>query len=80
MIPVTPQGPANPVSEQFPLILNTGRIRDQWHTMTRTGKSAKLSTHISEAYIQIHPQDANKYNIDHENIVNVCSNWGRGYC
>ncbi|RDH83891.1 MAG: nitrate reductase [endosymbiont of Galathealinum brachiosum] len=76
MIPVIPQGPANPVTEQYPLILNSGRIRDQWHTMTRTGKSPKLSTHISEAYIQIHPEDAGKYNIVAENLVNVSSRWG----
>ena len=76
MIPISPQGPANPITEQFPLILNTGRIRDQWHTMTRTGKSPKLSTHIPEAYIQIHTEDANKHNVLPESLVNVCSEWG----
>jgi len=76
MIPVIPRGPANPVSKQYPLILNSGRIRDQWHTMTRTGKSPKLSTHISEAFIQIHPEDAKIYNIAKENLVNVSSQWG----
>ncbi len=76
MIPVTPRGPANPVTELHPLILNTGRIRDQWHTMTRTGKSSKLSMHISEAYIQIHPDDAKNYNIVMENLVHVSSEWG----
>ncbi len=76
MIPITPQGPANALSEQYPLILNTGRIRDQWHTMTRTGKSPKLSTHLSEAFIQIHPHDAQRYNIFKDSLVQVNSAWG----
>ena len=76
MIAITPQGPANPISDKYPLILNSGRIRDQWHTMTRTGKSPKLSTHISEAFVQLHPEDAKKYKIITDNLVNVSSQWG----
>jgi len=76
MLPIVPEEPANPVSEKYPLILNTGRIRDQWHTMTRTGKSPKLSTHLSEAFVQIHSNDANRYNISSDNLVNVKSAWG----
>ena len=49
---------ANPTDERYPLVLNTGRIRDQWHTMTRTGKSARLSGHIIEPYAELHPRDA----------------------
>ncbi|WP_336516397.1 molybdopterin-dependent oxidoreductase [Pollutibacter soli] len=45
-------------SPDFPLILTTGRIRDQWHTMTRSGKVNKLKQHISESYLEIHPEDA----------------------
>ena len=41
-----------------PLRLNTGRIRDQWHTMTRTGMSPRLGQHIAEPYVEIHPTDA----------------------
>ena len=76
MIPINPKGPANPVSKKYPLILNTGRIRDQWHTMTRTGKSPKLSTHLSEAFIQIHSDDAKRFNIFKDNLVNITSAWG----
>ncbi len=76
MISVVPDGPANSLSENYPLILNTGRIRDQWHTMTRTGKSPKLSTHLSEAFIQIHTADAKRYKISKDNLVNVSSAWG----
>ena len=45
-------------SEARPLRLNTGRIRDQWHTMTRTGMSPRLGQHLPEPYVEIHPADA----------------------
>lgn len=44
--------------EKWPLTLNTGRYRDQWHTMTRTGLSARLSQHRREPSVEIHPADA----------------------
>jgi assimilatory nitrate reductase catalytic subunit len=43
---------------KWPLTLNTGRYRDQWHTMTRTGLSARLSQHRREPLAEIHPADA----------------------
>lgn len=46
------------VDEDYPLLLNTGRIRDQWHTMTRTGIAPKLSAHLGEPFVEIHPEDA----------------------
>jgi assimilatory nitrate reductase catalytic subunit len=46
------------VSEHFPLRLNTGRVRDQWHTMTRSGQSPRLATHSSEPFVEVHPMDA----------------------
>jgi len=76
MIAVTPRSGANAVSEEFPFILNTGRVRDHWHTMTRTGKSPKLSTHIAESYVQINTEDAQANNITEDNLVIVCSTWG----
>ena len=42
----------------FPLVLNSGRSRDQWHTMTRTGKAPRLMRHATEPYVEINPQDA----------------------
>ena len=44
------------MSEQFPFILNTGRVRDQWHTMTRTGRLPRLMAHQREPYVDIIPQ------------------------
>jgi len=53
---------ANPtmrdVDPAFPFRLNTGRYRDQWHTMTRTGLSPKLSQHRREPLVEVHPDDA----------------------
>lgn len=50
--------PRAAVSADWPLLLNTGRIRDQWHTMTRTGLSPRLSAHSPEPCITVHPADA----------------------
>ncbi len=44
--------------DEYPLILTTGRIRDQWHTMTKTGKVGKLRQHIPQSTLQLHPEDA----------------------
>ncbi|MEG0828058.1 MAG: molybdopterin dinucleotide binding domain-containing protein, partial [Acinetobacter sp.] len=68
--------PINLPNAEYPLILNTGRIRDQWHTMTRTGLSANLSTHKAEPYCEIHPNDALKYGIKEGELVEVKSAWG----
>lgn len=42
-------------SVEFPLIMNTGRIRDQWHTMSRTGLAAGLGEHTPEPFVAMHP-------------------------
>ncbi|MES1202210.1 MAG: molybdopterin-dependent oxidoreductase [Pseudomonadota bacterium] len=55
---VKPDLPAHTPSERFPLSLNTGRVRDQWHTMTRTGLSSRLMRHAPEPLVDIHPLDA----------------------
>ncbi|QIO05653.1 nitrate reductase [Acinetobacter shaoyimingii] len=68
--------PVYSIDNEFPLILNTGRIRDQWHTMSRTGLSATLATHRAEPYCEIHPQDALKYGIQDASLVEVRSKWG----
>jgi assimilatory nitrate reductase catalytic subunit len=57
MLAAPPRGPARPADGAHPFVLNTGRIRDQWHTMTRTGKAAKLLAHIDEPFLAMHPDD-----------------------
>ncbi|KFB10869.1 nitrate reductase [Nitratireductor basaltis] len=56
--------------------LNTGRVRDHWHTMTRTGKSARLSAHIAEAFAEINPRDARQLGIDDASLVRVANDRG----
>jgi len=63
--------------EKYPLTLNTGRIRDHWHTMTRTGKSARLSGHIAEPFAEIHPQDATELGIHGAGLVELESLHGK---
>jgi ferredoxin-nitrate reductase len=57
------------VSEQFPLVLTTGRLRDQWHTMTKTGRVQKLNAHIDTPFLEIHPHDARHRDIHHDDMV-----------
>jgi assimilatory nitrate reductase catalytic subunit len=58
MVPLEAKGPAEPAGGGFPFALNTGRVRDQWHTMTRTGLAADLCRHAPEPFVEIHPDDA----------------------
>ena len=69
--------PVNIPTEQYPLILNTGRVRDQWHTMTRTARSAKLNSHIPEPMLEIHPDDAQTWQVEEGALAQVTSEWGR---
>ena len=75
-IPTTPVAPAHAVDQEYPLVLNTGRVRDQWHTMTRTGKAARLSAHQPEPYIDLHARDAARASIADGSLVRVASRWG----
>ncbi len=50
--------PAQRTSRRYPFTLNTGRVRDHWHTMTRTGKATRLARHIAEPFLSVHPDDA----------------------
>lgn len=70
------QGPVEPLSEQYPLILNTGRVRDQWHTMTRTGLSARLAHHRAEPFVEVHPSDAQRFDVIDGGLARLTSTWG----
>lgn len=75
-VPTAPRAPRNAPDEDYPLILNTGRVRDQWHTMTRTGKAARLSDHLPESFIDIHPNDALLYSVREGELARISSAWG----
>jgi assimilatory nitrate reductase catalytic subunit len=76
---VAPEVPAlrSETSAARPLRLNTGRIRDQWHTMTRTGLSPRLGAHLPEPYVEIHPDDALKYGIVHDGFARLTTDHGQ---
>lgn len=75
-LPIKPRMPQHAVEEDFPLVLNTGRVRDHWHTMTRTGLSAKLASHISEPFVDLHPGDALLCGVRENELARISSKWG----
>ena len=77
LVAVSARPAAHPVDTEFPLVLNTGRVRDHWHTMTRTGKSARLSAHRSQPDVEIHPDDADAMQLRTGMLVRVISQWGQ---
>ena len=60
-----------------PLRLNTGRIRDQWHTMTRTGISPRLGQHLPEPFVEIHPGDAARAGVADGDFARVTTDYGQ---
>ncbi len=76
MIAVSPGKAAQTVDGAFPLSLNTGRVRDQWHTMTRTGLAPELSRRDPEPFIEIHPSDAEVRGIGHGTLARVTNGQG----
>lgn len=75
-IAIEPRPPANLPDINYPLILNTGRLRDQWHTMTRTAIAAKLNQHKPEPFVEVHPVDAQSYALLPNTLAIIESQWG----
>ena len=75
---IAPEPPAlrEDTSDAFSLRLNTGRVRDQWHSMTRSGQSLKLAAHTPEPSVEIHPLDAKTYGLSHDGFAEVRSRHG----
>ncbi|SHG66851.1 nitrate reductase [Massilia sp. CF038] len=76
LVPTPPRAPAHATDAEFPLVLNTGRVRDQWHTMSRTGRAPRLAEHTAEAFIDMHPQDALLCGVREGELARVASAWG----
>ena len=68
--------PAPEAAADRTVTLNTGRIRDQWHTMTRTGRVARLGAHLAEPFAEIAPEDARALGIDHADVVELATATG----
>ncbi len=75
-IPTSIENTSVQPNAEFPFILTTGRIRDQWHTMTKTGKVSRLMTHIPSPLLEINPIDAFKSKIENGDIVVVTNKNG----
>lgn len=69
--------PLNAPGKSYPLLLNTGRVRDHWHTMTRTGLSARLNQHTDEPFLAIHPTDAESYQLRDQALCQISSEFGK---
>ena len=71
------KGLAEPPDEAYPFVLTTGRLYGHWHTQTRTGRIAKIQKMHPDPFIEIHPQDAAKLNIEDNTVVEVRSRRGK---
>ena len=75
-IAVAHQAPLSLCTKDYPFILNSGRIRDQWHTMTRTGLSSRLSAHKPEPFVNINELDAKTAKLAEGDLVQLSSVYG----
>lgn len=75
MVAVRPREPQQALSTSRPLRLNTGRVRDQWHTMTRTARAPRLMNHRAEPFIEVHPEDAQSFGVADQQLARLT---GRG--
>ncbi|MBA1148352.1 molybdopterin-dependent oxidoreductase [Ectothiorhodospiraceae bacterium WFHF3C12] len=76
LVAATPRRPAHERDEHYPLALNTGRVRDHWHTMTRTGLSPTLSAHIDEPIVAVHPRDCRRHGLTDGAMARLSTRWG----
>ncbi len=70
------RAPAEPIDAAYPFVLTTGRLKDQWHTRTRTGKVPKLNKTNPRPFLEIANGDAQKLGIRQGQRVRVLSRWG----
>ncbi|MCC2675895.1 MAG: nitrate reductase, partial [Ramlibacter sp.] len=73
---VTYQPVAEPRESRYPFSLTTGRLRDQWHGMSRTGTLGRLFGHVPEPVVQMHPQDIARRSLKDGDLVHVTSKRG----
>jgi assimilatory nitrate reductase catalytic subunit len=75
--------PYQPVAEEiqsrYPIRLITGRLRDQWHGMSRTGRVSQLWGHAPIPYIALHPKALKRYLLTEGDVVHVESRRGELY-
>ncbi|MFE8963720.1 molybdopterin-dependent oxidoreductase [Streptomyces iakyrus] len=73
-----PQLPAAEMpDDDYPFVLNTGRVQHQWHTLTKTGKVPKLTKLNPGPFVELHPADATALGVADGDLVEVASRRGR---
>lgn len=77
LVPVTFRPPAEEPDRLHPFSLTTGRQRDQWHTLTRTGRVAALRRDSQEATVEVHPDDAREAGVEDGGLAMVSSPRGQ---
>jgi len=76
-VAVRPVEAAEPTDAAFPLTLTTGRVRDHWHTLTRTGQAPALRSRTPEPIVEINVADAQRLSIQDGDFVEVTSRRGK---
>jgi assimilatory nitrate reductase catalytic subunit len=76
LAPVRSAGPAEATDGAFPFALNTGRVRDHWHTMTRTGLAPELCSQAPEPFVEVHPEDARALDIREGELTRIMTRHG----
>ncbi|GHD62469.1 nitrate reductase [Thalassobaculum fulvum] len=74
LIPIAAPQPV-PMPERM-FVLNTGRVRDHWHTLTRTGLSPRLTAHLAEPFAEIHPDDAHRLGASEAGLLRIKNSRG----
>ncbi|CAM2142006.1 Nitrate reductase [Pararobbsia alpina] len=75
-VATVPRSPVNAPDDTYPLTLNTGRVRDQWHTMSRTGKAPTLANHVPEPFVDIDAADASRCGVREGELARLSTRWG----
>jgi assimilatory nitrate reductase catalytic subunit len=76
-IPVEHAEPLEPPDAAFPLVLTTGRVRDHWHTLTRTAHAPALLARTREPLVELNPRDARRAGVRDGDFVEVTSRRGK---
>ncbi len=75
-LPRPHRGPRESADHEFPFVLTTGRLYAHWHSLTRTGKSAKLMKREPNPFVELHPDDAQRLGIEEGAQVRISSRRG----
>ncbi|MGN6275179.1 MAG: molybdopterin-dependent oxidoreductase [Solirubrobacterales bacterium] len=74
--PTPHEEPAEEPDDLYPLILTTGRVAEHWHTMSRTGKSARLTRLAPEPLVELSPADAERIGVEEGSRARIVSRRG----